>query len=90
MKIYIAGKITDNSNYIDQFKKAEDELRKQGYEVINPVKEEGLEYKWYIDEGLKQLMQCEAIYMLNNWKRSNGACLERKYAETVGLRVIEQ
>lgn len=90
MRIYIAGKITNNPDYIEQFAKAENELKKQGYEVINPVKEEGLEYKWYIDEGLKQLMTCDAIYMLKNWQQSKGASLERRYAGAVGLKIIEQ
>lgn len=90
MRIYIAGKITNNPDYINQFAKAEQNLIKRGFEVINPVKNEGAEYKWYIDEGLKQLMTCDAIYMLKNWQQSKGASLERRYARTVGLKIIEE
>lgn len=90
MKIYIAGSITNNKDYIKQFKDAENKLKGAGYEVINPVKPEGKDYKWYINEGLKQLMECDAVYMLKNWQQSKGACLERRYAKVVGMEIIEQ
>ncbi len=56
MKIYIAGSISNNPSYKEQFKNAEKQLQSLGFDAINPVKPEGNEYKWYIDEGLKQLM----------------------------------
>lgn len=90
MKVYIAGSITHNPNYKEQFAQAERTLKDAGYEVVNPVKPEGNKYKWYIDEGLKQLMQCDAIYLLRNWQQSKGACLEKRYAQTVGLKIYKQ
>lgn len=90
MKIYIAGSITNNPNYIEQFTEAEKKLRAKGYEVVNPVKPEGNAYKWYIDEGLKQLMECDAIYMLIGWINSQGASLEFRYADTVDLPIYIQ
>lgn len=38
MKVYIAGKITNNANYEKEFKEAEEYLKSKGYVVINPVK----------------------------------------------------
>lgn len=86
MKIYIAGKITGNPNYKEQFAVAEERLKAEGHQVINPTwKPLGLPYKQYIDMGLMELSQCDAIYLLSNWKDSKGARMEYIYALTVGL-----
>lgn len=90
MKIYIAGAITNNENYIEQFETAEKRLLAQGYAVINPIKNDGFDYKDYIDMGLCELMRCDAIYLLNGWEASPGARLEMWYASTVGLKVFKE
>lgn len=90
MRIYIAGKITGNPNYKEQFAAAEKRLSKLGYAVVNPVLEEGYPYRHYINVGLRKLGHCDAIYLLSNWRRSKGARLERKYAKTVGMKIIKE
>jgi hypothetical protein len=35
-------------------------------------------------------MRCEAIYLLKGYEYSPGARLEKRYAETVGLKIIEE
>lgn len=89
MKIYIAGSISRNPDYKEQFIAAEQILRAAGHEVLNPIRNTGEGYKDFIDKGLAQLQTCEAICMLPGYEKSRGAKLELKYAETVGLQIIE-
>lgn len=88
MKVYIAGAITDNPNYEEQFKAAEERLKESGHAVINPCKNEGFTYREYINMGLCELMHCDAIYLLKGYENSTGATLEHDYARTVGLKIM--
>ena len=88
MKVYIAGAITNNPNYKEQFKAAEERLIAEGHSVINPCKNDGFTYREYINMGLCELMHCDAIYLLKGYETSTGATLEHDYARTVGLKVL--
>lgn len=90
MKVYIAGAITNNPDYKEQFAEAEKKLIAEGNAVVNPVKNLGFEYKDYIDMGLCELMHCEAIYMLPGFEKSKGAMLEFTYAVTVGMKIFRK
>lgn len=90
MKIYIAGAITNNPNYVEQFAAAEKKLIAEGYAVINPVKNSGFTYPEYIDMGLNELMRCDAIYMLKGYENSQGAKLELFYAVTTGKKIFSE
>lgn len=88
MKLYLAGSISQNPNYKQQFGEAEKKLLEEGHAVINPVKNLGFSYKDYIDMGLCELMHCEGIYLLEGWEKSDGACLEAAYARMAGLSML--
>lgn len=80
--VYISGKIT-GEDFIDtlvKFERAEKYLKELGYDVINPLKIATnmpefirTDYGWImlIDKAL--LRKANRIYMLKDWKYSNGA-----------------
>lgn len=97
-KVYIAGPITDNPEYKEDFAAVEVKLIEMGLEPVNPAAApEGLTYKEYIDRGLMQLMGCDAICCISRppwieeYKRlpaSRGERLEFFYATTTGLPLM--
>jgi hypothetical protein len=38
-------------------------------------------------EDIRQLMTCDAIYMLKGWEKSKGASLEHHIAKELGLEI---
>ena len=95
MKIYIAGKITGTSDYMERFEKAEIELTKLGYAVINPARVSAqlpreVSYWDYITLGLAMLDICDVIYLLKDWEYSQGATLEYEYAKSKGIKIVTQ
>ena len=85
MRIYISGAITGKWDYLEQFEKAEMILKEQGYSVINPAKinsllPENTTHEQYMTVSLALLSTCEAIYMLNGWKNSEGATTELRFS----------
>lgn len=82
IKWYISGKVSGDPNYRQKFKKAEEKLKAEGYEVCNPVEgeEEGHEWTYYLKKDIKKLMDCTGIYFLSDWVYSKGAQLEFRVA----------
>lgn len=81
MKIYIAGKITDNPNFKQEFEQAEIKLLEQGYSVLNPSRlPRGLGYENYMHICFAMIDVADAVCVLRNWKYSEGAKREYAYA----------
>lgn len=81
MKVYIAGKITNNPDYMKQFAEAETMLKTEGHAVINPtILPEGFEHNEYLRICLSMIDVCEGVFFLNNWADSYGARLEHRYS----------
>ena len=98
MRIYISGKITGlpPEEALDNFMKAERKIREKGYDTINPMvvvaPVPGMEWKTYMGIAYAILhdKSIDAVYMLRNWKRSKGACIEWGWAKAAGIQVFYQ
>lgn len=92
-KIYISGKITGNETYKDDFAGAETFLREKGFNVINPCTACELDFFGYEDfmrVDFALIDVADAVFMLENWKDSNGAFRERNYARAMRKTVLYQ
>ena len=93
MKIYISGPISGiEINIAYQiFEKAENKLLNEGYEVVNPMKldhSHGKTWTDYMKEDLKAMMDCDAIFMLPQWRSSAGAKIEHDLAKKLGIDIF--
>ena len=94
MLVYISGKITNNENYKNDFLKAECWLKLNDYTPINPAKLDEalpkLTYQQLMAIDYKLIELCDAIFMLDGWQKSKGACAELSYAKSLGKKVLYQ
>ena len=93
MKIYIAGKITGNPDYVAQFAEAEAALRAKGHSVMNPARIvpaaafDAFDYRDSMRVSRAMQNVCEAVYFLPNWKDSDGARQEHAHARATWQRM---
>lgn len=81
MKLYIAGKITGNPDYKNQFADAETALIRKGHSVMNPARlGEGKEFTHddYMNATAGMQSVCDGVVLLKNWKDSEGAKKEHE------------
>lgn len=101
MKIYISGKITGETHYIEKFSKAYAYLMKKYHKqykdlkILNPIiltnhLKAGSSWEDYMKICIKELIDCDIIYMLNDWRRSKGAILEHEIASQLKIKIIYQ
>lgn len=87
MKVYIAGKVTGETPYavMVKFGRAETRLRAMGFEPVNPVtlcREAGAtEWIECMELCTAELKKCGAVLLLDDWRESNGARIERMIAD---------
>ncbi len=95
MKVYISGKITGLpfEEVEGNFYHAQNRLEEEGFEVVNPL-ENGLpreaEWREHVKADIRLLLECDTIYLLENWKESKGARIERDIAVALGYDIVEQ
>ena len=103
--IYVSGKMTGVKNYnFLNFFRAERDLKKKGWNVINPAREswnllKKLNIKKFSEIELIDFIRldcetiiekCDAIYMLKGWEYSTGANAEFHLAKWKGIKIYYQ
>lgn len=94
--LYVAGPMSgyEGNNYV-LFDHVTDRLVQAGYQVENPVTNEGdphrpdpTPWQWYVRAGLKQLLRCDGVAVLPHWEASRGARLEVDVAHGLNMPVM--
>ncbi len=92
MKIYISGKITGLplSEVRQRFADTAAFLDAIGFEAVNPLTnglDESADWKEHMVADIRMLLDCEAIYMMDNWIESRGASIEYDIANRLNMDV---
>ena len=101
MKVYIAGPIQNNPDYMSKFYLTERLLWALGYDTFNParlsVQREHAHIlcsnpvkiaEYFLSIELPELEKCDSILMMHNWGTSYGARREYKEACRLGKAVM--
>ncbi|UOE48011.1 DUF4406 domain-containing protein [Mucilaginibacter sp. SMC90] len=90
--VYIAGKVTGLpvDEYEAKFREAKTKLTAQGFHVLNPCDFIGPEEDWQtaMRKATTLLNMADHIYMLPDWKDSQGAIFEHMQAVKFGLNTM--
>lgn len=100
-KVFISGKITGEpiDDCLYKFNDASSYILRFGLcghltETVNPLFLEGIYFGIPHEEAmeicLKELKTCSHIYMLKDWKESEGAMIEHQFALDNGIKIIYQ
>ena len=83
--VYISGKVTGLNRHeaMSWFQQAEDFLVSHGYAACNPMRLIPEDASWCsaMDIALDLMYDCHAVILLNNWRDSRGAIMEKQWAE---------
>ena len=94
--IYISGSISNDPDYKQKFKKAENYLSDNfpGI-IINPVEHAEMNFDVkntschdFMIFDLNLLKKCNKIFMLKGWEKSVGAKIEKMWAGKLGIEII--
>ncbi len=93
-KVYIAGKISGLSRekVLKNFYKAHTHLIGLGFTVYNPVQfitDISMDYENIMSICMVYLSEADILYLLPNWRNSEGARREVAYAKEHNIMIIE-
>nr|DAT68891.1 MAG TPA: N-deoxyribosyltransferase [Caudoviricetes sp.] len=84
MKIYIAGKISNDPDYRAKFADAQRQIEAQGHIVLNPATlPEGMEPKDYMRICFAMIDVADEVWMMPRWAASDGAAIEWRYCRYI-------
>lgn len=91
-KIYIAGKVTGLpiAEVTMKFGAAQKMLEAKGHTAINPlqvVNDWQMPWKQAMKLCIKALMECDTIVLLEDYKESKGALIEKQIAEAFNMEI---
>lgn len=95
MKIYIAGKVSGEpiAECTMKFGAAQKEIEAKGHEAVNPlavVNDWKATWETAMRKCLKTLMDCDAIYLLDDFIDSPGARFEKEIALRLGMPIYHE
>lgn len=95
MKVYIAGAISGQDPDVveKKFAKAVQFLKSKNFAVLNPMKIVGNPHcssRTAMKILIPLLLQCDAIYLLTDWKFSEGAQIEASLARYTGMKIMHE
>jgi len=90
--IYISGKMTGIENFNrERFDAVAARLRTEGFTVFSPSEIIGTDdWSWsdYMRVSLKGMMESRALYVLQGYETSKGACIEIELAKQLDMNII--
>lgn len=91
-RVYLSAPISgyDLEERRETFMKMEVNLRGRGYDTFNPMGDhwkEGVTTYDYMKKDLKELLECDAILLMEGWQRSAGCKCELEVAVSIGIDV---
>lgn len=91
MRIYVAGPMTGLPNLnFPAFHAAAAQLRAEGHQVVNPAEinaDPAAEWAACMRADIRELMTCDAVFLLPGWEKSRGATLEHHIAMALGMEI---